>query len=272
MLRVLIIFPTHELLPLTLVSSRLHDLVLRILHGRLLAAAAMKDYKLILECFHPAMKFRDPYFYCDYLGTPGLSDTNEGQGLVYHDEENIGRLGKLGVLYSRFRPIKPEEEHRIFLRRPGDLPGPSDLSLLVPDPPSPGHQGEGLVSHNINLDTDEPFSQLCVVTNLVKVGPRRGVFWSFVNISDGLVRVMRHWLAKRAHPPDHEGGETRTLWLDNRKNVGLRVRVTEKKWRRAAPVLLHRDEDPAVSYLVEYEGMIKHLSSKTGNPLLLIGL
>ncbi|MCJ1334153.1 hypothetical protein MMC10_010860 [Thelotrema lepadinum] len=231
----------------------------------------MNDHKLILECFHPAMKFRDPYFYCDYLGTPGLSDTSEGQGLVYHDEENIGRLGKLGGLYSRFRPIKPEEEHRVFLRRPGDLPGQSGLSLLVPHPPPPGHQSEGLVSHNINLDTDEPFSQLCVVTNLVKVGPRRGVFLNFVNISDGLVRVMRPWLAKRAHPADHEDEGTRTLWLDNQSNVGLRVRVTEKNWRKAAPVLLHRDEDPAVSYFVEYEGEIGHFSSERRTAICSLG-
>ena len=257
-MKILINFSTHDLLQLTLVSCRFHDLVLRILHGRLLTAASMGDYKLILECFHPAMKNRDPYFYCDSLGTPGLSDTVEGQGLVYHDEENIGRLGKLGSLYSRFRAIKPEEEHRIFFRHPaGGHPGQSSLSIVVPEVPSSSNHSEGLVSHNINLDTDEPFSQLCVVTNLVKVGPRRGVFWSFVNVSDGLVRVMRDWLAKRAHPTGLEDGNTRTLWLDNRRNVGLRVRVTEKKWRRAVPVLLHRDEDPAVSYFVEYEGKIE---------------
>ena len=257
--------------------------MLRVLHGRLLAAAALTDYKLILECFHPASKNLNPYLYCDYLGTPGLSDTTQGQGLVYHAEENIGRLGKLGGLYSRFRPIRPEEEHRIFVRQPvgddasggeglggggGGVAAPQESSS--PPPPysfpstindsmgasrsSSGDGGGGLVSHNINLDTDERFSQLCVVTNLIKLGPRRGVFRSFVNVSEGLVRVMRDWLGKRAHALGAEDGETRTLWLDAQENVGIRVRVTERSWRRAAPVLLHRDEDPAVSYLVEYEG------------------
>ena len=148
---------------------------------------------------------------------------------------------------------------------------------------SSNSEHERLVSHSVHLDSHELFSQLCVVTNLVQLGPRRGVFYSFVNVADGVVRIWREWLAKRANlkqkdigyvgvnssglkdssnnngetaHADVENAETEasTLWIDNHRNVGVCVRIAEKKWMRHAPVLLHRDEDPAVTYSMEYEG------------------
>ena len=197
----------------------------------------------------------------------------------------IGRLGRLGSLYSRFRPIRPEVEHRVFRRHPaGNVPGYPNSSTMFPNAPlSSNTESEGLVSHSVHLDSHELFSQLCVVTNLVQLGPRRGVFYSFVNVADGVVRIWREWLAKRANlkqkevrpsvvdssdlkevcgkkceavHADIEVAETEpgTLWIDKCQNVGVRVRIAEKKWMRNAPVLLHRDEDPAVTYTMEYEG------------------
>ena len=159
---------------------------------------------------------------------------------------------------------------------------------MVPSESSPTEQEtEGLVSHSVHLDSHELFSQLCVVTNLVKLGPRRGVFYSFVNVADGVVRIFRDWLAKRAGEASGRGldpkreslegngekdvsgmdiciadvqAEARTLWVDRRRNVGIRVRIKEKNWKRDVPVLLHRDEDPAVTYSMEYEGTSRHCS------------
>jgi len=247
----------------------------------------LTDRKLILECYHPSSKNTEPYLFCDYLGTPGLSSAIEGEGDAYNETNGIGLLGRLSGLYSRFRPIRPEMEQRVFRSHPaGDVPGYPGFSTVFPSEPSPTTQEpEGLVSHSVHLDSHELFSQLCVVTNLVQLGPRRGVFYSFVNVADGVVRIFRDWLASRADEttgktsdpssedfeanskigfpkPDigiHEThAEARMLWVDSRKNVGIRVRIKERKWRRDMPILLHQNEDPAVTYSMDYEGMSKH--------------
>ena len=255
-------------------------MILRIIHRRLLLAAALTDHKLILECYHPSSKNTEPYLFCDYLGTPGLSSEKDGEGTAYENSQSIGRLGILGGLYSRFRPIRPEAERRLFRPHPAGNPtgqqgaGASSPEML----PEIEGQPEALVAHTVNLDSHELFSQLMVVTNLVRLGPRRGVFYSFVNIADGVVRIWREWLAERARSNKAEtssGNEldediikeapsagnvenndraSRTLWVGNRKDVGVRVRIQERTWRRNAPILLLRDEDPAVSYSMEYEG------------------
>ena len=257
-------------------SRRFHDLIIRIVHTRLLLAASLKEHKLILECYHPSSKNTEPYLFCDYLGTPGLSNDKEGEGSAYTLGDGIGHLGRLGGLYSRFRPIRPEAEQRVFRSHPaGDVPGRPDSSTMFGNQPSRVDEAtlchEALVSHSVNLDSHELFSQLCVVTNLVQLGPRRGVFFSFVNVADGVVRIWREWLADRARKDGKELSEidssdqcgrvsddahleARTLWVDSRKNVGVRVRIKEREWRRDAPILLHRNEDPAVSYAMEYEG------------------
>jgi hypothetical protein len=97
-------FSTRDLLPLATISHRFHALVLRIIHYRLLIAAALKEYKLILECFHPSSKLTEPHVFCKYLGTDGLSDRYEGKGSLYEDVDTAKRLGRLTSLYSRFRP------------------------------------------------------------------------------------------------------------------------------------------------------------------------
>ncbi|MCJ1245005.1 hypothetical protein MMC30_002206 [Trapelia coarctata] len=278
-------FSTKLLLPLAIVSRRFHDVVLRILHHRLLLAASLRDRKLILECYHPSSKNTEPYLFCDYLGTPGLSSEIEGEGDAYDETNGMGRLGRLGGLYSRFRPIRPEMEQRVFRSHPaGDVPGHPGSSTIFPSGPSPTEQEpEGLVSHSVHLDSHELFSQLCVVTNLVQLGPRRGVFYSFVNVADGVVRIFRNWLTSRAGETpgkaslassenfEENGGkgfsepesdihdthtEARMLWVDSRQNVGIRVRIKEMKWARDMPILLHQNEDPAVTYSMEYEELL----------------
>ncbi|KAI9742712.1 MAG: hypothetical protein M1835_003041 [Candelina submexicana] len=193
--------------------------------------------------------------YCDYLGTDGLSAEAEGEGGINEDVEKKGRLGQLGGLYSHFRPVRKELEMRV--RRPhpaGDVPGHSGSSTLDPSGSSPSNdtQEQELVSQNVSLDAHELFSQLCTVTNIVKIGPHRGLFMSIVNVADGVVRIWREWLAQRAatYTADKAslrkgkecnsqaknlviGGEIekRTLWVDDRKNTGLILRVKENKRR-----------------------------------------
>lgn len=46
------------------------------------------------------------------------------------------------------------------------------------------------------------------------------------------------------------------LWVDQKKIIGLRVRVEERKRRRDLPILVHKDEDQAISYSLELEGKL----------------
>jgi len=290
---VLMPFPTCSLLALTTVSHRFHDLILRILHHRLIHAASLPDHKLVLECFHPSNKLSAPYLLCDYLGTDGLSDDTEGEGSLYKDVKRTGRLGKLGGLYSHFRPVLPEE-NRLKVRRPhpaGDVPGHPNTSTWFPGPSqqAPTFLNQDLVSIDVHLESHELFSQLCTITNLVKIGPKRGLFLSCVDIGDETVRIFRDWLAERAKnngkhisskEPLHdlkkldiqaddkssastivqddievEEHNKRMLWVDKYKNVGLRLRVVEKT-DTANPILLRRDEDAPVSYVLQYEELV----------------
>lgn len=147
----------------------------------------------------------------------------------------------------------------------------SNSNVVLPEDDRPYDDlFKDLVSHNVNLDSHELFSQLCVVTHLVQLGPRSGIFYSIVNIADGVVRIWRRWLAERAKTLNPntllEKGDqlsdqldqdeaSRTLWVDSRRNAGVLVRIRERKVHRDVPLLLHQDEDPTVSYVLEYEGM-----------------
>ena len=101
------------------------------------------------------------------------------------------------------------------------------------------------------------------------IGPRRGVFLSFIDVVDKKTpRVWRDWLAQR---DGKDAGESQAcvrngaaiplyepsipiIWANGAKTLGLRVRVKQRKWKRDAPVLIHKDEDQAVIYSLEIEG------------------
>lgn len=277
-------FTTEALLPLTLTCTKVHNLVLRLLHYRLLLAAAAPEYKIILEAYHPSRRYTKPYLFCEYLGTDGLSSQHEGEGSLYQDCDGIaGRLGKLGALYSRFRPEHPDVEGTIPMRRiagatpvlaqPSDGNGanPADGWSQSAPPTTPiyrnaGDGGTKKIVHTINLDSGELFGQFCAYASLVRLGPRRGVFLSTVNIVEpgqGTIRVWRHWLVDRCKElyEAEQAGTTRTplqetattripafrsdptiLWTDYKKNVGLRVLVRHRN--PAAYAMRDLDDEP----------------------------
>lgn len=249
------------LLPLTPTSRLFHSVILRILHTRLLNASSLKDHTLILECFHPSTKLSTPYLLCEYLGT-GSADSLSSTDLLAGTPPGAA-LGKMHNMYSHFRPLQPEEDHNI--RRPhpagGWYTGPSNALA---------EKHTEYVCQNIHLESHELFSQLCTITNLVKVGPKRGLFLTCVNIGEGITRVWRDWLADRCKSlkkrnrlevgpntkvEQDEEYKQRLLWADRGNNVGLRIRVSEKV-DDLMPVLLRRDEDPPVSYMLEYEELV----------------
>ncbi|KAL8938395.1 MAG: hypothetical protein Q9211_003225 [Gyalolechia sp. 1 TL-2023] len=264
-------FPTLSLLQLRSVSHHFQDVIVRIIHERLLLAASLEDRKLILECYHPSAQYTEPYVFCDYLGTPGLSNEREGHGSLYQDLK-VER-GQLKHLYSRFRPSRAEPSGRSSWAHPaGDVPGsrtnPVDqVSTLE------GTKGRpDLVTHKVFLDAHEPFTQLSITAALVQMGPRRGVFLSFIDIIDKKTqRVWRDWLAKKAkrsinndnkrQRDEAEGSDIESdsiIWADQGQTLGLKVRAKETNLRKNTPILLHRDElgdeDLAVSYSLELKG------------------
>lgn len=229
---------TLQLLPAARINRRFHDLALRIIHTRLTDAAWLPDHELIFECYHPSAKISTPYLHCDYLGTDGLEGYTE-------DEEKQLTLSQMHNLYSRFRPVVQEENRRGRAR----YPTASGSAQAVED--------DLMASVSVHLDDGEMFSQLCAVTNLVKTGPRRGLFLSHVNVNDGVVRVFRRWLAaKTATDAEGASDEDPILWTDRHKTVGIKFRVQQDNADMRRPTLWADDDDPPVAYTLVYEELL----------------
>ncbi|KAL8919782.1 MAG: hypothetical protein Q9172_004811 [Xanthocarpia lactea] len=254
---------------LRLVSHHFQNVIIRLVHQRLLVAASLEDRKLILECYHPSAQYTEPYLFCDYLGTPGLSNETEGQGELYHHLR--GKSGQLQHLYSHFRPTRVDLGTNAVRPHPAGNVHDSRTGLINQTGVSVAQKQQlDLVIHNICLDAHELFTQLSITAALVQVGPRRGVFLSFIDIVDKRTpRIWRDWLVDRARdvtnesPPFPEdktdqgdNQSSSTIWADQGKTVGLKVRVKENKWKGKAPILVHRDEDPAISYSLELEELL----------------
>lgn len=238
----------------------------------------MPDYKVILEAFHPSRRYTDPYLFCTYLGTDGLSSKHEGLGSLYEDCNGAtGRFAKLGTLYSRFRPERPGIAGSMPLRRiaGATINQPLAGSSTQPIYKDGGDGGSMKVIHHFNLDQDELFGQFCAYANLVRTGPRRGVFLSTVQIVEpgqGVMRVWREWLwerARRSADEDNANGsdlersttytfpmisdDKAIMWTDYRKNVGLRVSITH----RGEPACSYEDEpadDTPLNVAIEIRG------------------
>ena len=233
----------------------------------------MDDRKLILECYHPSAQYTEPYLYCDYLGTPGLSDKVEGQGTIYPG--SILNLSQ--TLYSHFRPTRKDPEPKIIRSHPaGDIPGSRTSESA--DSSRARREAEA-VKQNISLEAHELFSQLCFSASLVQIGPRRGVFTSSIDaVETKTIRIWRQWLAERSkNNGESEIAAPQTLsskdideidqirrdnrdlenfiWVDQKKIAGLKLLIKERKWRKDAPILIREDEDQAVSYSVELQGL-----------------
>jgi len=286
-LHILTSFSTQDLLNLATVSHRLHALVVRLILNRLIVAANPPDHTLLLECYHPSARLTEPALYCTYLRTLGLHPDLEYEQ-ISSDDAPIGRLGQLRALYSSFRPQRklPDSPSPPPQHPAGDVPGsrthPSSSSSRAARLARFEEQAANdCVKQVLSLEGHELFTQLCAVANLVQPGPRRGLFGSIQPVEEGVVRVWREWLRMMAGMADDvddgipEAGsgaqaerqevgsatkevqkDERILWIDIKKNVGLKLKVTERHWRRDMPVLWSADEDDiAMSYEVEYQGM-----------------
>jgi hypothetical protein len=244
------------------------------LHNRLVAAAELDSHSLLLECYHPSVKLFEPPYFCTYHGTDGLSLYESGA----EDDANIGeRLGRMRNMYSRFRPHQRELEEggRKVLRRPGDVPG----SRTFPGTAQEEYQGE-TVRQTLSLESHELFTQLVAQTNLVKIGPRHGLFTCFVDVEEGVLRVWKEWLAEIAARGREDSAtvlqqvveevgkgkevareveekvdldDKSILWVSSSRDTGIRFKVKQRKFRWDTPILIRADEDMPVSYEIEYD-------------------
>jgi len=290
LLHILTPFPTLDLLALTTLSHRIHALILRILHNRLLLAANLHDHTLLLECYHPSAKLTEPPLFCTYLGTPGLDDapevylsprTSTSTSTSTSNDAPTGALATMHSFYSAFRPHRRAPAQGLAVRRhpAGDIPGSrthpsSSASQSRHRKTGDGSSAEELVRQLVSLDSHELFTQLCAQIHLTKLGPRNGLFRCFVEVEEGVVRVWRGWLRDRAVGGEEGGGKGKQregleevrvekegiLWVKPGENVGLRFKVREKIFRREVPVLLRVDEEVAVTYEIEYEGKVFEFS------------
>ncbi|KAF2973433.1 hypothetical protein GQX73_g100 [Xylaria multiplex] len=232
--------PTRSLLPLAAVSRRFRGLVGRLHYYRLVEATVLQGRELILECYHPSDRLSTPSLFCKYLATDGLAEAGED-----------ANMEDLNQLYTRFKLFLGDENRRPRARWPTSrvIEGLEEPLTQVP-------------SYDVNLEAGELFTQLCAITNLVKIGPKRGLFLSIDNITDGVIRVWRDWLrqqAERSSTEQQQAGQGRLddssiLWTDSSKNVGVRFRVLLRE--EDQPLLLSQDEDPPVSYTLEYQELI----------------
>ncbi|MCJ1469588.1 hypothetical protein MMC07_008223 [Pseudocyphellaria aurata] len=198
-------------------------------------------YILQLRCHHPAADYTRGGEYYDYLGTLGLSRAGHA-GASPTSDDVAG--GGLRGLYSRFSPAQCDEQK----------------------------WGVGRI---INLDGHELFSQLCTSLTLTKI-----VRCDHVYVQENrTVRLWRDWLAQCASCPidlirdgasversrsssqersPFSGELDRTIWTDQDQNVGLRVRVHDRKssLEERHDRFQDADEDQPVSYDLDIRELI----------------
>ena len=263
-------FTTLPLLQMRSVNRRFQNLIIRIVHSRLLLAASLEDRKLIFECYHPSAQYTEPYLFCDYLGTPGLSNHVAGEGSIYEAQTGDGLLRKL---YSRFKPTRRKPDSKPMTSHPaGDVPG-SRTSDLAVSRSEKEEDADDVVKRIVNFDAHENFSQLVFSTDLVQVGPHRGLFTDMVRVNGKTtLRIFREWAAQRAlqtrlsgvpSADSTEDGDSKNMdqcgviWLDDLKEkAGVKIRVEERKWSRNTPILFRTDEEQALAYSMEIQGRL----------------
>lgn len=201
---------------------------------------SLKNYILRLRCHHPAAEYTKGDESYEYLGTPGLGLAGHA-GASPTSDDVAG--GGLRGLYSRFSPAQCDQQK----------------------------WGVGRV---INMDGHELFSQLCTSLTLIKIVQCGHVYVQEKNT----VRLWRDWLSQCASYSTEliRGGASversrsssqerslfssefdRTIWTDRGQNVGLRVRVHDRKssLEERHDQFQNVDEDPPVSYDLDIKGM-----------------
>lgn len=203
--------------------------------------------------------------YCDYIGTPNLKADRQGQESAY----NVYKAGALNRLYCHFRPTQRDSRFDEQQSHPaGDVAGSRTSEAAAEAVTRRTGIVDGPVKRIINLDAYENFSQLICNTELVRLGPRRGLILDILRVTERKAsRIFRQWLVDRAEdakrkesvPPSDNGSGTEhdIVWIEERRrSAGIKVRVEQRRWRRENPILLHQDDDQAASFVLELHGKL----------------
>ena len=280
MIQILQFLPTRCLLQLTKVCHCFLELASRVIYSRLVAAPLFEHGKVILECYHPSAQFSEPYLFCDCLGKPTLSRERGVYGSLHLNSTQNSCYEKLSRLYSRFKPARTDDNAQpIQISQPADVNVDEEAINIMQEEvsetyPVPSEREDDLIWRVVNMEAHELFSQLCISAAIVELGPRRDVFLNCIDIlKKSTVRIWRHWLleasnSQKGNEKPHVIGKSNSeyavasdrddnfeciIWADRGQNVGIKVRVRERGWKNP-PTLVHKDEDQAVSYVLELEG------------------
>jgi len=222
--------------------------------------------------------------FCHTLGAEGLDDLLSA---IYDGNSHVGQVKQAFATYSRFRPQHHEPAlGRLQWRVPGDIPGSRTYTDPNTIPNAPGLKDP--VCQTVTVDAHDLFSQLSTLAFLGKRG-HHGLLASIQEVSQGHIRVWRHWLSKQCERKSWSDGEPiavhhetttspvgtgkgradsvvgrldprddpNVLWLNTRdENVGIKFRVKERKWRQSSAVLFASEEEVLVSYVVEFEEIV----------------
>jgi hypothetical protein len=252
-MQILSLLPSRSLLLWTAVSRHFQDLVTHIVHDRLTLAASLQDRKLILDCYHPSDRYSEPYLFCEYLGTSGPNKDINSPGSRSKVRYGGDRSKTLTTMYSRFKPVRADADPALARKHNPDNSGAIDLSGNA-SPTLSEEVDDEIVTRTVNMHSYQAFSPLCIRVVLEQLGPRPGIFLSCTDILEKkIARIWRQWLLENSID-FAEGERERMIWADHGQNVGLKVRVREKKWKQHAPILQHKDEDQVITYELDLEG------------------
>ena len=269
---------TPTLLKVAPTNKHIHSLIIQILHQRILSASALQPHEIIFECYNPSLRLGTPHMICAPLTT--LTNAPPSSTLVCTDGLSLSRLNDL---YTILKPTKSKKEQDQPRPHPaGGMLAPltAIFPALPPDATSvtsssskqPKSTMGDLVTQQIHLESHELFTQLCSNIKIVKPGPRQGVYKSCVLVGEGILRIWRQWLSSQPNSAgnsekpaseDTTGEEYQkmvdagVLWIDTRKNFGLRMRVEKIPDAFTAPTPSMSgmvDEDEDVGYILGYEG------------------
>lgn len=220
-------------------NSRFYDAIRSIVLRRLRDALSSPSTDLILECFDDRDRLSAPSLSCRYIETTSPShyptDAPEPANpshnpLDWHSWFHIVRRGG----ESRW----PRPRHTTPTT-PAETPADED----APTKDVTIEEGTGDVSLTFRalIETEGPSAI-----------PAHLVVWEQV------LAVSREWFARAARAKDEvvDGGDCsddrRILWFGAERDCGVRAKV--RSLEAEVPLLVGVDEQPAVSYRLEYDG------------------
>lgn len=218
-------------------NSRFYENVRSIIFHRLRDTLSSASTDLILECFDERDRLSAPSFSCRYVET-----TSPSRYPTHAPDPEPPSYSPLWW-HTWFRIVErsgetwwPRPRHPTPTTPPES---PSDVGAPTKDVFIEEGAGDVSLTFRAFIAIESPM-------------PTHHVVWEQV------LAVSREWFAQAAASNDEVVGgvdcsdDRSILWVGPGRNCGVRVRV--RPLEAEAPVLISVDEQPAVSYRMEYDG------------------